>query len=505
MVLTDRTRAQTISLEALNRLCASRLWSLILLCLALSMSRAGWAQSTTDIWGNPVLSPAPIVQQPEYAYGVALGVGETDNVARTPTNKTSQTMAIANVDLNVNHESRLFDVNAAGNLSYVDYLQGAFSPELLGRFDGAANATLIPGHLTWTVRDDFGQTGVDPYTPVTPGNIEHINYFTTGPELKLRFGAVNFLDVNLRYGRADFQTSPYDNNRALGSIAVGRDVSAGGSISLDATSERVMFTNTDINGDFTLTSLYGRYEFQGARTGFVGELGASKVDQSAANLASGVPVTGALGAPQILPQPGGSHTGGLLKLQVTRRLSASNSLNFSGGQVLTDPASSFSAQGVGAIVNSPTTPGYLSSGVYRDTYATAGWLFQHNRTTIGLTGRWEKDVYFGLPTLDSVAPSAQLNLQRQMTRRLTWELWTNWNRIHYPNAVLGQQITGSTEYDNIGVGSSVNWRLGRAFELRLRAEHNSYTANGNTGYRENRAFLTIGYRPASASPADVAF
>src|SRR5208282_5598944 len=162
---------------------------------------------------------------------------------------------------------------------------------------------------------------------------------------------VNFVDVSLRYGRAQFQTSPFDSNRASGSVAVGRDVSAGGSISLDATSERVMFAKTAVNGDFTLSSLFGRYELQAARTNFVGEIGLTKVDQASAG-SSAVPTAGppssAVPYLPVQPEPGGSLTGPLVRLQLTRRISTSNRLIFSGGQVLTDPASSFSAQGVGA-------------------------------------------------------------------------------------------------------------------------------------------------------------
>ena len=457
--------------------------------------------------GNP--APFPGTPLPPYTYGVDVGVGETDNVALTPTNKISQTMAMTEADFSVNRQSRLFDVNAVGDFSYIDYLQGAFGPELLGRFDGTADATIIPGRLTWTLKDDFGQSSLDPYTPTTPGNIENINYFTTGPELKLRFDGVNFIDVNLRYGRAQFQTSPFNSNRAIGSVAVGRDVSAGGSISLNATSERVMFANTDLNGDFTLSSLFGRYELQGARTNFVGELGVTTVDQASAGSSAVPPAAPPSSAVPYLPvqaTPGGSLTGPLVRLQMTRRISASNSLIFSGGQVLTDPASSFSAQGVGATGIYTTAPGYLSGGVYRETYGSAGWQFQRNRTTFAVTGRWERDIYLGLPTLDTVMRSVQLNAQRRMSRAWTLQLSGNWNQPHYPYAVLSQQIAGSTQYSNATIGGGVIWHHGRGLEVRLNIEHDSYTvSNGNTGYQESRVFLSVGYRPGNGSPAEQTF
>jgi hypothetical protein len=152
---------------------------------------------------------------------------------------------------------------------------------------------------------------------------------------------------------------------------------------------------------------------------------------------------------------------------------------------------------------SSTTPGYLSGGVYRDTYASAGWQFQLNRTTFSVAGRWERDIYPGLPSLDTVMHSAQLNAQRRMNRTWALQLWGSWNNEHFPYATLSQQMTGSTQYDNAIFGGGLTWHHGRGLEVRLRLEHDSYTvSNGNTGYQESRAFLTVGYRPSSGSPAE---
>jgi hypothetical protein len=201
MVHMDPTGAQTISREA-----RGRRWPLSLVPLALALSQAAPAQIATDTGMNRAFalpgsasgSPASGTPLPAYTYGVDVGVGETDNVALTSTNRISQTMAMIDADFSVNHQSRLFDVNAVGDFGYIDYLQGAFGPELLGRLDGTADAVIIPGRLIWTLSDDFGQSAVDPYTPVNPDNIENINYLTTGPELKLRFGGVNFVARNFK-------------------------------------------------------------------------------------------------------------------------------------------------------------------------------------------------------------------------------------------------------------------------------------------------------------------
>ena len=84
--------------------------------------------------------PALPTRAPLLAYGVDAGIGESDNVTLVSTNKINQSIATADADFAVNEQSRLLDVNAKGDFSYLDYLQNAYSSQLLGRFDGAANA-----------------------------------------------------------------------------------------------------------------------------------------------------------------------------------------------------------------------------------------------------------------------------------------------------------------------------------------------------------------------------
>jgi hypothetical protein len=132
------------------------------------------------------------------------------------------------------------------------------------------------------------------------------------------------------------------------------------------------------------------------------------------------------------------------------------------------------------------------------TYASAGWQFARNRTTLAVTGQWEKDIYPGLATLDAQRPGVGFNVERKLTRAFTAQLVGNWYKNVYPHSVLAAQVVGSTDYANTVLGAALTWRHGRGLEVRLRCDHDSSSvSNGNTGYHETRAFLTVGYRPAS--------
>jgi hypothetical protein len=442
-----------------------------------------------------------------YTYGIDAGVGETDNVNLMPTHRISQTIAVADADLSVNEKSRLLDVNAAGSFSYLDFLQHAYGKELLGRFDGTGDAVLVPGRLSWVLRDDFGQGMLNPYTPTTPSNIQNINYLTTGPDLKLRLSGVEFIAVDARYTRAQYQSLPFDSNRFSGSVAFGREIAAGASIALNASSERVLFDNTLLNSDFERTSGYGRYELQGARTAFVGELGATVVSQSGnsyAVLPTGTttvaPRGSIAGPPGYSTQTGGSgsSTGPLAKLELSRAISPMAKIILRAGRDLTDGSSSFSTQSTGAAGINPITPAASTSGSYRATYASVAWQYQRNRTTLAVSARWEQDIYPALSTLDTRLPGADFRVDRRLTRTITVQLIDSWSRSTYPRANLGSQAIGSNDTANNMLQSSLIWTHGHGLEVRLRCEHDNYSvSNGNTGYHETRAFVTIGYRPIS--------
>ena len=73
-----------------------------------------------------------------------------------------------------------------------------------------------------------------------------------------------------------------------------------------------------------------------------------------------------------------------------------------------------------------------------------------------------------------------------------------YGKSDYTNVIPGSLTLqgASPKYDDGLIAAALIWRHGRALEVRLRAEHSARTTSGtDTGYRENRVFLTVGYRP----------
>ncbi len=406
------------------------------------------------------------------SYGVDAGVAETDNVTLASSNKVSQTIAVADVDFDVKKQSRLLDLDAKGDFSYLDYLQNAYGSQLIGRFDGLAHFAIIPERLIWVLQDDFGQAALDPFTPTTPTNLENVNYLSTGPDVNFRLGGTSFLNLGARYARTTYATSPYNSNRWFGNLAWGLELSSRSSVSLNADTERVQFENTVVNTDFDRTNGFVRYSIQGARTELSADLGGTRITQN-----------------------GSSTSGGLAKVDLSRKISAAAKLTFTAGHSLTDASTSFSNLQSGATGAVGTAPAAQSSNNYTADFASLGWQYVRNRTTLGVSARWEKDSYHQEPSLDNTRGGVELRFQRQLSRAFTAELLGRYYRTDYSHAVV-TVAGGSSEYREGWIAAGLTWRHGRGLEVRLRAEHSSRSASEpNAGYGENRVLLTVGYRP----------
>jgi hypothetical protein len=296
----------------------------------------------------------------------------------------------------------------------------------------------------------------------------------TGPDANFRLGPTVFLDLSARYAKTTYQTDPFDSNAVSASAALGRALSAQSSISINGSFERMLFDNTLVNTDYNRSSVYAHYEVQGARTNLTANLGATKVDQGSQ-----------------------SFTGPDAKLQLLRKLSSVSTLTLTIGRDITDGSTAFASLQSGAIGGIVTGPAVLSQSNYTATYGTVAWEYERNRTTIGVSGNWEKDAYEGQPLQNVTRSTAEVRVERKLSRVLTAQLLGRVYRNEYEN-------TDFSETDGV-VGAALMFHSGRGLEIKLRYDHSSRSVSGvgvvpgvSSGYDENRAFLTIGYRPRTA-------
>lgn len=419
-----------------------------------------------------------------FTFGVDAGLGATDNIYEVQTPKTSEIMPTAGFDLALHREGTAIDADVTGVFAYYDYLHRSYSNDVFGRLDGTVKMVLVPERVIWVVQESFGQETLDVFAAPNPGNREYVNFVSTGPDVSLHLGEQGFLRFGARYANVHYETSPFDNHRLSGTFAIGRDLSANSALSLNADAQRIRFDNTTqatiVNGitfppnvDFDRRETYLRYEARGARTTLALDLGVTGSNESA-----------------------GWYTKPLVELDLARRLTPYTSVTLSAGQKLIDAAEGFrdlQAGAAGGIILAPVAGTYSS---YVARYGSATWRFEHNRTTVAVSDRYEDDSY-ALASAASSLNAKRNDLELNIGRRLT--------------PVLGVQLLGSVFTNNYYnqnfksndhlAGGALVMQPARKIEVRLLFNHLWRTVSGVGGapFEENRAFLLVTYRPVGAS------
>lgn len=400
-------------------------------------------------------------------YDVSAGLGETDNVNLSPNHPKAQTLSAVNAFFDIIRSGSHFDLNAVGNFSDTDYLEGYYSNQVLGRFDGLADLTLWDRHFVWLVRDDYGDQQTDILQSLTPLNLQRVNVFSTGPQLTLQPTPTSYVQMQGIYSRNSWQDSPFSGNTGTGTFTLGHQLSPTATISLVGQIQEERFDNTSVNVDYQVREYYGHYAFMAART--------------TVDLQGGVAQANDGGSFRSTP---------LLRLSLSRSVSPFSTASLSGGRDYTNAMGSFASLDSGVTGGIPVGAATQTTGNALHTYGNLSWAFHRERTGIGITGGWERQNYDVQSKFNFTTADIAVSLRRQITPRLSADILTTVDRSQYGN----QGFT-----DNYGTaGAGLIYRPGEWMVIYGRFDHQFRTSSGvaqSFGYGENRLFIMFGYYP----------
>ncbi len=403
-------------------------------------------------------------------YGISAGVGGTDNVDFSSTHPKSQALAATNLFFDLIRTGSRLELNALGNFSDIDYLQNAYSNQVLGRFDGLANLMLWQNHLKWLVRDDYGDSQINVLQSLTPTNLQRVNLFSTGPDLTLQPTESSFVELQGIYSLIDYQTSPFSGHSEMGSFTVGHQLSPSSSISLVGQVQQQQFDDRSINTDYQVHEFYGHYQLKGARTAIDVQGGVAQANDR-----------------------GSWRSSPLVRLAITRNVSPSSIVSLSGGRDYISTMGSFASLSSGVSGGIPIAGATQTTSNALRTYGGATWDFHYLRTALNLFGRWERDDY-DLQSRDNVSrDQLGLNLNRQFTPRLSANIMASVDRGSYANEGFTQN------YGTAGAG--LVYRPGTWVVIYGRYDHQFMRSSGVTrdlAYDENRVYVMVGYYPHSS-------
>jgi hypothetical protein len=404
-------------------------------------------------------------------YEISVGVVESDNVQRLPSGGTSDTILEQEINFTWHDQRPLLNTDIDADLSHLTYVPHTFSDEVIGNFIGKARLAVVPQYLFWNFADNFGQGGADPTQAITPQTRENINYFSTGPQALLPLGGQNLLELNATYGKVYYQKSPLDSSRVGGGLGFIHLLSAQTEVSLNVKDERINYSNDTLNPDYDLQQAFVHFDARGSRTTLGLDLGYGRV-----------------------VDPNSSPGNVIARLELSRKISASSTISLSFGHEYSDAAAAFQISQVlnGPNLNTQTT--VQTGGPFTMVYETAGWNFLRNRTGFGITVSHFKDDYVQNNTLNDTRTQLDANVSRQLTPAVRVTLLEDYIRQNFQNTP-GNSNQSTTD-------ARVTWRLARRLSVFVDYTFTRRQSQlANSGFTENRLWLSIGYgRPADVPP-----
>ena len=400
--------------------------------------------------------------QPASSYALDIGIGRSDNLTRVPFNEVAENIATAGLQFSLDRAGSRLNAEMDGNLRYFDYLDNTYDNELTGRFDGTVAFGIVPERLNWVVEDSYGQSLIDVFAVPTPSNREGINFFSTGPDLLFNFGANGFARLFGRYAATSYEVTPLDGNRRQVGLSAGRRLAGSGALSLNLVGERLVYDNSLLNPGYDREQVFVRYETRGARTRVSLDAGYTRITDLAY-----------------------TNGGASVQLDVSRSVSASSRLVFSGGVRITDSSDRFRMAEIGAISGAQTSVISATPEVFENRFARIGWEFSRNRTSLGLSASFNDDVYERSTTLGRTRTIAEFNFRRQLTRAFSARVLGSYTNEKH-DAV-------NADFSEWRAGLGFRVTLGRSVFVNLEGDRYKRTADDAAReYSENRAFLTLG-------------
>jgi hypothetical protein len=400
----------------------------------------------------------------------------------------------------LSHFGTGLDYHLDANISATKYFSGGYSVEPTGYFDGEGTFKIVPGDFAWIGRETYTQLLIDPLAPATPNNLENLNFITTGPRFTLRPTLRTSVTLDGTYsivtsgsppryiaGSPSAQYVNLDSHRYGADLKIERAFSSSASLYLKGSWQKVQFSDTTVNNDFTLGQGTAGYHLENGRTvldvsGGYAQLRAYDVlvfEQS---------IIGVLESRQT--QTIGE---GIWALDLSRLIDPNQRVSLTASQQLVDAATYFQ-QGFDSPVPTVVPPIFAAGNAFIVRSYGADWRVQEARTTLDVALRYVSYDYpfgasnlgsHGLPTTalpinNADAKVASALLARQLMPKLNWDIGAYF---------LHQDTFDAPAFSTTSEITNLRWQVGERLGLRFVYAHSSLSR----GYTDNQFGVIVSY------------
>jgi hypothetical protein len=424
--------------------------------------------------GVVALAPSAVFAQQEaperLSIAVRVGAEHSDNVERIPDEGNSDTIGQVGLQAEMTRSRGRLDIALSSDLRYEKYFDESFGDSLVGGLNGSLSYAFIPERLRWVVQENFGQTFIDPVVVETPQNRQHVNFFSTGPDLTLPLGDRTQLSAMGRWSKATYELSESDDERMLGNLGVIRQLGERSRVSLNGQTERVEFEVDGPGDGYDRHSAYVGFDASGAKTKLSARAGVITLDAF-----------------------GDSTSAPLFDITLSRETSARSELSLNAGTTFSDSAEMFRRdQNLGGIeVGNDDI--VASNDPFQSDYARLAWTLNGSRTTFGITADWRDEDHETAEQLNRSGISGGLVLSRRISPTVTGSLAGEWRREEFDESAV--------QFDEWSAGVGLDWSMSSRMELTLRGDHfkgsgDTFGGIGVRDYTENRVAVALTFRPS---------
>jgi hypothetical protein len=394
-----------------------------------------------------------------------VGLGHSNNIDRSTLDQRSGNMESVGLRFSVLQDTRRVNADLLGDVAWTHYSDNAYSSKLTGNAVGRIRIGLIEDHLQWRVEDNFGQTRADLFAAPTPENSENVNYFSTGPDLRLGLGSSMDVVLGGRLSLVDYQRSPSDTRRFSAWMGVEHELSTTARLSANVASEWIDPRKNAVSPSYERSALFASYAIDGARTSLRFDAGANRVGMG-----------------------GDSTTGSLARVQIDRRLGQYSNLILRAGREFTDSGNTLSLDSAATL----QIPGQLNGSLvqaaqpFTNTYASAAWSIVGRRTAIEISSGWYDEDYRDVASTDRQRLQMGIQVSMKFAARMQATAGLDYDRDRYDSAF--------GDSSNMTGRLGVQWSLGRRTGLTGTVERYFYESETiSPNVNETRIWLRVRY------------
>jgi hypothetical protein len=392
-----------------------------------------------------------------------LGVTHTDNVGRTRIDEQSETIGTAGLGLSVDMERPRLSTAIGANLEYRDYIDESFDSEVVGGLDGSLTYAFVIDRFLWSVDDNYGQIAQDRTLADSPDNRQNFNYFSTGPDIIVPFGAVTSGQASGRWSDTYYEDGSQDSQALSGSLALVRMLSEQTSVSLNGSISEVTYDQA-ATPDSTITEGFLRYASTGSRTTLSTDVGYTEAKNGDEEADGGF----------------------LFRATVSRQIGARSSVSLEAGSEFSDTGTAFRLDQDALGVQPESSDALASSDVFRNTYLYLTSSFALTRTTFTGGLRASQERYQDQIQQDRDIFGATVGMQRRMSPRFTFDVTGAYSKEEFK--------VGKVVYNEWSANLGLSWQMNRDWSLIFGAGHYDGSGDGlSRDYDENRASLSLRY------------